>query len=161
MLSEEQLNALERLNEAATKGPWRWNLNLKSKSVQLEGVTGMSETVMDLKRWGTNGAKLRFLRDGLMVDCDNLTKAHPNREHHKHWCADIEHPDAKLIVDARNVLPELLRGYRALMREVESCEETIKICDGFIKSPVTRNPVPYHQQKADAQRLLAALKGEK
>lgn len=162
MLTKEQIEELEGLDKAATKGPWAWNLNLKSKDVSLEGHTGMCETVIDTQRWGMGGAKLRFLRDGLMVGCDQLAKAHKGRDHHKHWCADIDHPDAQIITAMRNNLPELLRGYRAYlaMREIEvdggELPERV-----YIKLPCHGMTVTCTLGEAfDNAQRLAALKGE-
>lgn len=90
--------------QAATKGPWRWNINLKGKSMKLESTgVKMLETVMDFKRWGMGGAKARFIRDGLMYDSDVLTKTVDGREHHADWFQSIDHPDADFIATANPV----------------------------------------------------------
>ena len=47
MLTEAELTAYEQAVNAATPGPWRWNLNLKSRSISLEALISGFEVVMD------------------------------------------------------------------------------------------------------------------
>ncbi len=162
-LTKEQVEELDRLDKAATKGPWVWNLNLKSKDVSLEGQTGMRETVIDAQRWGMGGAKLRFLRDGLMVGCDQLAKAHEGREHHKHWCADIDHPDAQIITALRNAAPSLLAMARAYLAEIRFHQDEITLLESELRN--LRDASWVTQMAVSSQRdyhlsRLAALQGE-
>ncbi|UXY14776.1 ead/Ea22-like family protein [Chitiniphilus purpureus] len=100
---------LRRLAQAATPGPWRWEINAKHKSMHLVGgVPQYDLTVMDFERWGMGGAviRLRELSEpGMNIMsrvCDRLDWIVPfaGREHHEDWCADIDHADAKLIAAA-------------------------------------------------------------
>jgi len=95
-----------------TPGPWRWEFNATHKSVQLcGGKPQYDKTVMDFSRWGMSGASPRFMGDdgGLCIlhkiqDRKDWIKPIQGREHHATWCATVEHPDARLIAAA----PELL-----------------------------------------------------
>ena len=90
---------LREVGEKATAGPWFWNVNLKSRQMQLEAQIAGYETVMDFVRWGMGGAQARFKVEtkpglGLMHKAETMTKAVPGREHHADWYQTIEHPDA-------------------------------------------------------------------
>lgn len=138
-----------------TEGPWRWEFNAEYRSVHLVGGRPQYDlTVMDFTRWGMAGAgiRLRELSEGGM---DLLHKLHerpewiapfPGREHHKHWCADVIHPDMRLIAAA----PELLAA-------LESCV----IWNG--KRGPDDNLLPIDRQPgeiAKAMRAIAKARGE-
>lgn len=105
--------------KAHTPGPWRWEVNLTHKSVKLCG--GPSEkgfgkydlTVLDFSRWGLNSAAPVFWDWNLdwfvgeTNRADKLAKPVPGREHHAGWFADIDHPDARLIAAAPDLLSAL------------------------------------------------------
>lgn len=105
-----------------TPGPWRWEVNLKSKHVNLcGGVPKFDKTVMQFSRWGMGGAAPEFrvpLEDqpelAHMTRVDQLTSIVDGREHHEHWFRDINHPDAKLIAAAPDLL-SALEKVRALI----------------------------------------------
>lgn len=97
-----------------TPGPWRWELNLKSKKLQLcgHGECGPYDfTVMDFKRWGMDGAVPRF-REGemnTMVKAYLLGEIVPERHHHSDWFQNINHQDAQLIALSPELLTSILR----------------------------------------------------
>lgn len=104
-----------------TTGPWRWEFNRKHKSVSLQGGERPFDlTVMDFVRWGTFSA-VPILRDpaidGMNVMhrlCDRTDWITPflGRSHHADWCADVIHPDMRLMAAApmlRDALAELLQ----------------------------------------------------
>ncbi|EJO27476.1 hypothetical protein [Achromobacter marplatensis] len=103
-----------------TEGPWRWAFNAEHRSVQLVGGRPQYDlTVMDFTRWGMGGAGIR-LRELSEKGMNLLHKLQerpdwiapfPGREHHKHWCADVVHPDMRLIAAA----PELLAALEGLL----------------------------------------------
>jgi len=113
-LTKAAIDELERLEQAATPGPWRWRISRRNKRMEIAANDGHGSIVMDFVRWGMNGATARF-RDMvhcLMVNASELAKAFPGQEHNAHWCADIDHPDAQLIVALRNAAPALIAAYR-------------------------------------------------
>jgi len=108
-----------------TPGPWRWEVNRKSKVINLVGGNPQfDKTVMDFERWGMGGASPRFaLQFGdahIMTRlCDNPEWIKPlsGRSHHADWCAGVAHPDAKLIEAA----PELLEALELVENAFSSC----------------------------------------
>lgn len=92
-----------------TPGPWRWELNKKSKVVHLCGGRPQFDlTVLDFVRWGMGGAAVRFREDrdrlNIMHRAEAFGAVVVGREHHADWFQGIDHPDARLIEAA----PELL-----------------------------------------------------
>lgn len=108
---------------AHTPGPWRWELNESSKSLQLVGGFRQFDlTIIEPIRWGMSSATL-FVRDTAHDDMNLLHKLHerrdwiapfPGREHHADWCTGVKHPDLKLIEAA----PDLLAALQALLPHV-------------------------------------------
>ncbi len=96
-----------------TPGPWRWEINLKSKRVELcGGKPRFDLTVLHFSRWGMSGAKVDFLQrrdDGLTLiePCEKFAVPIEGREHHREWCQTINHPDANLIAAAPDLLAAL------------------------------------------------------
>ena len=99
-----------------TPGPWRWEFNAARKNISLTG--GRPEydlTVMDFERWGMHGATPRFMEPnqaGLNLmsrigDRPDWIEPFPDRKHHAHWCANVSHPDARLIAAAPDLLDAL------------------------------------------------------
>lgn len=145
-LSDDQIREILALEARATRGPWRWNLNRKHKSVHLEGLpTRGLETVFDVVRWSMGSAKLRFREACLMVDCDEMAKPFDGRKHHESWYADIDHPDAQMIVSARNHIAELCREVLALRA---AARMALDYCE-------CRNPaVPASPSAAEVRKAL-------
>jgi len=99
-----------------TPGPWRWEFNHKHKSLHLVGgVPTYDLTIMEPIRWGMNGGTLQFrdtAHDGVNImhklhDRADWTEPFENREHHVKWCANIVHPDARLMAAAPDLLEAL------------------------------------------------------
>lgn len=108
-----------------TPGPWRWEYNHKSKQIRLcGGVPRYDLTVMDFVRWGMNGAGVRFRagvdRFNIMNPAGSYAVPVPERQHHKDWFQEINHPDALLIENAPHLYDEVER--------LKAEKEAIKDC---------------------------------
>lgn len=107
-----------------TPGPWRWELNMNSKELNLCGGRNPYDlTVMDFVRWGMGGAGPRFNVDHgydiqLMHRCETMGVPSKGREHHSKWFQNIDHPDARLIAAA----PCLLKALQDLVH-LHACEQ--------------------------------------
>lgn len=113
-----------------TPGPWRWEVNLHSKRLHLVGGRPRFDlTIIQPQRWGTQSATL-FVRDTAHDGMNLMHKLHErpdwiapfqNREHHKDWCASVQHPDMRLIESA----PILLDALEGLLAAVQG-----SVCEG-------------------------------
>lgn len=130
--------ALRQLCEAATKGPWTWNLNKKHRSVILEGVTGMHESVLDFRRWGMSGATPRFRNIAIkyepMEPAEKFAVPVEGREHHADWFQTINHPDAAFIATARTALPAALAEIESLRAELAAARAAKPVAFGIVGS---------------------------
>lgn len=117
------------MNTTFTPGPWRWEINMKSRSLHL--VSGLRPkydlTIIDFDRWGMNGATMS-LRDTAHDGMNIMHKLHERpdwiapfagRAHHAHWCANVIHPDARLMAAA----PKLLHCLRVICDHAEGRED--------------------------------------
>ena len=99
-----------------TPGPWRWEFNREHKVLHLVGGRPQYDlTIMDFDRWGMNRA-IATLRDpeedGMNImhrlcDRPDWIAPFPGRAHHAAWCADVTHPDMRLMAAAPDLLDEL------------------------------------------------------
>ncbi len=107
-----------------TDGPWRWEFDAHNLRVHLVGGCPRYDlTIMDFVRWGMSGATVR-MRDS--SDGNLMYKLHerqdwiepfPGREHHKHWCANVVHPDMRMIAAADPATIGRLLAERDALRE--------------------------------------------
>ena len=103
-----------------TPGPWRWEVNLKHRKVELcGGKPEFDKTVMSFARWGMNSAAPEFVHDDgdypKLTRCDELTQFVAGREHHKDWFQTIDNAYARLIASAPTMLEALERISMALL----------------------------------------------
>ena len=110
-----------------TCGPWRWEFNGAHRVLHLVGGRPKYDlTIMDFDRWGMSGAVATLrdpAEDGMNImhrlcDRPDWIAPFPGREHHAAWCADVTHPDMRLMAAA----PDLLE---ALCEMIEGDEEAI------------------------------------
>ena len=104
-----------------TTGPWRWEFNRAHKTLHLVGGLPQYDlTIMDFDRWGMAGAVATLrdpAEDGMNImhrlcDRPDWIAPFPGREHHAAWCADVTHPDMRLMAAAPDLL-EALQWYEA------------------------------------------------
>lgn len=129
-------------NQKHTPGPWRFEVNEKSKSLRLCGARHFDLTVMDFVRWGMGGAQPRFRADAdnlhIMRKVTEFAAPLEGREHHESWFKIINHPDSRLVESA----PELLDSVETLFELL--CES---ICHGM----------PVDEKVANARNTAAEL----
>ena len=95
-----------------TPGPWTWRANTAGHSIYLLGAC--SVVVMGFQRWGMRGATPVF-HDATFYLCKAVEWAVRPQAHNSWNVTDIDHPDARLIAAA----PELLAALRALVSYFE------------------------------------------
>lgn len=114
-----------------TVGPWRWEFNEKHKSMTLVGGKPKFDlTIMDFARWGMGGAVAVMhdtAHDGFNIMhrvCDRPDWIAPfeGRKHHADWCAEIIHPDMRLIAAAPDLLAALETAEMAMLGYVHRNE---------------------------------------
>lgn len=150
-------DALKRLAKAITPGPWNWQVNRQSRSMELSGgrqtKAGGDLTVMSFARWGLQGAAPVFWTwTGNIAEevqrADEIAVPEPGREHHAGWFARIDHPDAELIALAPALLREVIdrrgaeAGMRALLRtgcdlladEYDNLKASVTMPDGSLSA---------------------------
>ena len=130
-MNKEKLNEIRARLEAATPGPWEWDVNSRFHDARLMTTHSGRYCVMCFRRWGTQGAMPVFQiyekYEGRLIDrnshgmahIDKLLKSIPDKQHHKGFDDYIDHPDADLISNAPSDI-------KALLEYIEELEERIR-----------------------------------
>jgi len=133
-MTKEKLDEIMKRLNAATPGPWEWDVNSKCHIAKLLTTHSGRYYVMEFVRWGPQGAAPTFqvydryegdVRDRGsqgMVRADKLLKSMPGREHHVGYDDYIDHPDAELIAHAYQDIQELLEYIDKLEADLEAKE---------------------------------------
>jgi len=133
-MDDKALEAIEARVNAATPGPWMWDMRENYKQVKLVTAHSGQYYVMDFERRGMQGACPSFQvydkYDGPvrergshgMMRADQLAKSYPGKEHHKGFDDYIDHPDAILIAHA----PEDIKALLALVKQQAGEIETLR-----------------------------------
>lgn len=165
-MTPADLSALRALADAATPGPWRWELNLKHKTLHLcGGVPRFDLTVMDLQRWGMSGAvvRLRNPENGLdmMRPATQFAAPVPGREHHADWFQSLNHPDARFIEAAREAVPSLLAHVAAQAERIEALEAAGRLITdaAFVSDTQFVCPTAFEPGVRALRRLLGGKEG--
>jgi len=128
-MTHEELEAIEARCNAATPGPWEWDVNSVSKIVHLRTVHSGRYYVMGFKRFGTKGAAPTFQvyekHEGPlhergskgMFRADDLAKSYPGKEHHEGYDDYIDHPDAEFIAHSKQDVASLIAEVKRLINE--------------------------------------------
>lgn len=103
-----------------TRGPWRWKVNPKYKTVELIGHK--NDAVFRAARWGPKGAQIHFCSKHLFESIRKFMRPITGREHHADWIQTIDHPDAHLIAAAPEVYEALARC-ETLLSGIEFLDE--------------------------------------
>ena len=130
-----------------TPGPWRWELNLKSKRIQLcGGVPQFDLIVMDFVRWGMGGAAPRFNVEtkpnlNVMKRADEMGTVVHGREHHSEWFQEIFHPGAALIAAA----PDLLAASESTVLRLADMAHWLEANGAKVLSQVVAEEIAKHR----------------
>lgn len=109
MADRLDLDRLAELDAEATEGPWGWKGHRSRGGMFLGALHSGFLDVMDFVRQGMNGAQPRFQVDHLMTKAEDLAVLEVT---YRDAIKDIDHPDARIIYEARNALPALLTAAR-------------------------------------------------
>ncbi len=163
-MDKQQIDELKAQERAATPGPWMWDMRTGCKLAQIVTTHSGMYYVMQFARWGMSDACPVFQvyekydgpvderRGRGMVRADNLAKSYPGKEHHQGFDDYIDHPDAIIMVAARNALPELLEEIERLQDALAT--ETKRVDE------MTRKYDEEHRQRVEWTVAINKARGE-
>lgn len=135
-----------------TKGPWRWEVNMKHKVVTLcGGARAFDNDVLRFQRWGMQGAQPTFCEPHKIfqgVKSSDLVAPVKGREHHSDWFQTINHPDAALIATSPQMYADIEQQVK-LMRKI--MEELPLTSDIFMEAA---------DRVVELENTLAEARGE-
>jgi hypothetical protein len=95
-----------------TQGPWRWEVNQKTKRIYLcGGSPKYDREILGFCRWGMQGAAPVLQDDaGLLYpfhEIDGCVVQIKGMEHHASWCSAVRHPVMQMIEAAPDLYATL------------------------------------------------------
>lgn len=139
-----------------TPGPWRWFGDPKHGGIYLATTHSGRRYVMDFKRHRMQAAQPRFQVNGRMVPASELCTfevanndvvgykaARANPSVYRYDIDGIDHPDARLMEEAPNLL--------------EALEDLVAVQNG---PPLVRYETQWAEAMAKAEAAIAKAKGE-
>lgn len=118
-LSGTDLDAIEARAAAATRGPWRWFGNVKTRQVYLATTHSGRRFILQFWRWGTRDAQPVFQIDGRMVKLEEMAARGVVRVDHNREIVGVNHPDALFIERAREDVDALTTEVRQLRTRID------------------------------------------
>lgn len=130
---------------AHTPGPWRWEFNQTTKSIQLcGGKPAHDMTVMCFARVGMNGATPLVLDPAdpcVLVPASRFAQPQAGREHHKPWFQILRQPDLDMIAAAPDMYDALTECICGLEVGLDAAQIVSTLGDGrcaAIRSALTQ-----------------------
>lgn len=158
---KELIEQAKELDKRATPGPWKWDLRKTCRDAKIVTDHSGQYYVMGFTRWGMQGAVPTFQvydrYEGPVTErgshgmkrADALARSYPGKEHHVGFDDYPDHPDARFIVEARRLLPELIAAVEHLTAELTQTHAQL---DGIVKKYGL-----YHDGRGDAILNLLAM----
>jgi len=158
---QKLIERAKELDLRATPGPWKWDLRTHCRDVKIVTDHSGQYYVMTFERWGMQGAAPSFQvydrYEGPVKErgshgmrrVDTMAKSYPGKEHHKGWDDYPNHPDARFIVESRQLVPELTAAVEKLAAELEWTK-------GQLDKIVQKFGI-YHDGMADAITKIVAM----
>jgi len=128
----DRLEEIRARAEAATPGPWMWNVNEHCQNMKLVTTHSGQYYVMGFERWGMQGAQPTFQvyrkysgpvkeRESVgMKKAIALSKWNQDYRHNDGW---VDHPDAEFIANSREDVTYLLGEIDRLTTEPTALRE--------------------------------------
>jgi len=135
----ERLAEIRAQHAALTPGPWHWsgykNARLSTGPYLATWIPGYGRTtVMDCVRLGMKGAQPRFNVDFIMQKgVDLAVREVPYRDD----IVDIDHPDARFIAAAPQIVADLLDHIDALTAERDALRAFVVLFERWRNNEVT------------------------
>lgn len=135
------LEKARKIDNAATPGPWMWDLRIATRQCYLLTEHSGQYYVMGFERWGMQQALPTFQVyekcEGEMHErgshgmfrADKLAKSYPGKEHHNGFDDYINNPDAVFIAESRQLVHDLTVAVSELLARAESAEKKLAECE--------------------------------
>lgn len=156
ILTSAELSELEALDKAATQGTWAWFGNTRMQHIYLATIERGRKIVMDFARWGMQRAQPRFQKPPEHGFMDGVEAFVRYEADHREDIGYLDHPDARLLVEARNALPTLLRMAREREALVPVLDRVLVLLDARVVDGVLSEHFFDMFKKLRAEAVAAA-----